>query len=226
MTPANDSWINWGDFIGANADQLNAYDARVAQSQADQQAAMNAGLAQLGTDYKADNAAVGDYYGALTKSLTQPTPNGASAPVAPAPGFGGGSGGQYVDSFGNLQGTPAPGVNELAASTKTGKAVDASYSALMASQNAGQSAFRGYGHNTAAPGWENSLYSAHQQYTDPWAQLGTQLDPMKAAHDSTNQNAADAYAAAYKQRPNGAAAFRSTPAPRSGQGSNPFGVQP
>lgn len=179
----NDTWINWGDFVGKNKDQLDAYDAKVAASQAEQQAAMQAGLARLGSDYRDAAKAKEDEYAKRTQDLIENTrnPYRTSTPtvvptqgnrVSARPGAGAPLGRvtaqqPRLESAGQFNFTP----------------VSQSYSALMAAQNNAQAnAFRGY-QAASAPGWQNALYSTHTQYVDPWTQLQSKIDPITADYE-------------------------------------------
>lgn len=105
----SDTWINWGDFVGKNKDQLDAYDAKVTASQAEQQAAMRAGLDRLGTDYENASKKTEDWYGLLTNRLYDNTKDTYRTPGAlpSEPDKVAGWGGSF--SFGNQ--TPASTVS-------------------------------------------------------------------------------------------------------------------
>jgi hypothetical protein len=201
----SDTWINWGDFIGKNQGQLDAYDAKVAASQAEQQAAMQAGLDRLGTDYgNAAKAQEGEYQ-RLTDILYDNTkdtyrtpgevPSGSTitptqgARVSARPGAGAPIGRvtapqPKTDASGQFNFTPA----------------SQSYSALMAAQNNAQAnAFKGY-QAASAPGWQNALYSTHTQYVDPWTQLQSKIDPITSDYERRTAAAKSSYDANVAER--------------------------
>jgi|GEM_PF-5880385 hypothetical protein len=215
---ANDSWINWGDFVGANEAQLKAYDAKVQQSQAEQQAAMQAALAQLGTTY--DKAATDEeqQYADSQKYLDQqqlyPYGKPSQSSTAPSPGSRPSDPQQNKFTSAAQYNAVVPKANVIASGDESvtrgqngidlsggQKSIDTSYSSLIAAQNAGQAnAFKGY-QSTSGPGWQNAMYGARTQYTDPWADAQKQADTMKtqyAARSAADKAAYDASVAARK----------------------------
>ena len=217
-----DSWINWGDFVGANQGQLDAYDAKVAQSQAEQQAAMQAALDKLGTTY--DKAATDEeqQYADSQKYLDQQQlypygkPSQSSTPStgrpAPSPGSRPSDPQQNKFTSAAQYNAVVPKANVIATGDEAvtrgqngidlsggQKSIDTSYSALIAGQNAAQAnAFKGY-QSTSAPGWQNAMYGARTQYVDPWADTQKQADAMKeqyAARSAADKAAYDASVAA------------------------------
>jgi hypothetical protein len=177
----NDTWINWGDFIGKNQGQLDAYDAKVAASQAEQQAAMQAGLARLGTDYSNSAKATEDEYAKLTNILYDNTKDTYRTPgeVANEPDRVSGWGGQF--DFATPASPSKPDrVSGWGGQFSFATPAAQSYSALMAAQNSAQAnAFKGY-QAASAPGWQNAMYGAHAQYVDPWANIQSKVDKLDA----------------------------------------------
>jgi hypothetical protein len=220
----SDTWINWGDFIGKNQGQLEAYDAKVAASQAEQQAAMQAGLDRLGTDYENASKQTEDWYGLLNQVLydntkdTYRTPGVVPSQPDKVSGWGGSFSfggapsqgaldpakqGNRVSPMGNA-GAPIgqvaageqPNAGQFAFAGQSAFAPSSqSYSALMAAQNNAQAnAFKGY-QSPSAPGWQNALYSTRTQYVDPWANLQSKIDPITSNYDRRAAAAKSTYEA-------------------------------
>jgi len=199
----SDSWINWSDFVGQNKDQLDAYDAKIAASQAEQQAAMQAGLDRLGADYSNAAKAKEDEYKRLTDILYDNTKDTYRTPgvttggsnLTPTQGSRMGSRPGSGTVLGRVDTSSQPPRNQFNLTPAS-----QSYSALMAAQNAAQTnAFKGY-QAASAPGWQNALYSTHAQYVDPWAQLQSKIDPITSGFDQRTAAAKAAYDAKVAER--------------------------
>lgn len=187
----NDTWINWGDFVGKNKEQLDNHDMKVALSQAEQAVAMQKGLDRLGSAYGGAAKATEDDYAKKTEELyaDMANPYRSTSTVAPTQGNRVGSrGGQVI---GRVAAGSRPKAD--ASGQFNPNQISQSYSALMAAQNSAQAnAFKGY-QTASAPGWQNALYSTRAQYSDPWKDLQSKIDPIANSYVQRTAAAGAAY---------------------------------
>lgn len=183
-----ESWVNWGDFLGANQSTLGAYDEQVRASEAEQEAALQDALRRwqldMGTETDAEGRALAQALEQLQTQASSPDEAPVSAQAA--------KGSYAVPSGAADRGAPPPAgtaqVDTAVGGERSLGLSDTSYSALMARQNQGFEAAKRFEQaQSSGPGWLRSLYSpqsGREQYDDPWQQAERRVGDARAAEDA------------------------------------------
>lgn len=183
-----ESWVNWGDFLGANQSTLGAYDEQVRASEAAQEAALQDALRRWQLDMGTETDAEGR---ALAQALEQLQTQASSPDEAPVSAQAS-KGGYAVPAGAADRGAPPPAgtaqVDTAGGGERSLGLSDTSYSALMARQNQGFEAAKRFEQaQSSGPGWLRSLYSpqsGREQYDDPWQQAERRVGDARAAEDA------------------------------------------